>query len=610
MNIKIYQSLATVIGAEFLKDYGVDFDSFRWQSAKYVEVDLARFSAFKVVQLLNAIKEWPAHKGAQAAIKDIGIWNEANKNVEGAKANNVKQFFTLLQKYMLKNVPGQRLFHKDEARGAWFCHYVHKISYTPPVRQRDYTAPDYVTVYLVHREFGKTNMEQFNLFNRDVHGQTVSLVLAAQEYIPETTDLRAIYLEQMTQYEGWHDALGKQFLATGDADDKDIDGNPNSDNRDRWWYRQTNSFRLDKNGEPGRVVIDVFQEEDKNSNGRRDDNKIDPLFWLKIQKEQPDEDGDITGVSDEDVTNADNVELEPLHIPIHPMLAVFDLKKHLRLRVHVTQLTEYEYDRTMGDRLILPDEDRALIDIMLAHKSTFADVVSGKGGGSVVICTGGPGLGKTLTAEIYSEVAAKPLYTVQCSQLGTEPDEIEGNLLRCLARAERWGAIALLDEADVYIRTRGDDLIQNAIVGVFLRVLEYYRGLLIMTTNRPDMIDDAIASRCVARIHYDLPSPDRQAAIWAVQAKMNNASFPPKEIATVVKQYPDCSGRDIKNLMKLALLVAEARQEKHITAKTIEFVKRFKPTQDLENDHGTHAQSRSSQHPHSGRHHAGEDRGR
>jgi SpoVK/Ycf46/Vps4 family AAA+-type ATPase len=581
MNIKMYQSLATVIGAEFLKDYGVDFDSFRWESRKYVDIDLARFSTFKVLELKNAIAEYPAHKGAQAALKDIGIWIEANKDVDGAKANNVKQFFTLLQKYMLKSVPGQRLFSHDAGRDAWFCYYVYSISYTPPQRSRDWVSPDYVTVNLAYREFGQNETASFTLYDKNVRHLTVAQVLAEAEYIPETSDLRAIYLEQMTKYESWHDQLGKQFWATGDADDDGIDGNPGSKQRDHWYWRQTNSFRLDKNGEPGRVLIDVFQEEDKNSRDSDSRSKIDPLFWLKIQKAQPDEDGDINEVSDEDVTNMDNVELEPLHIPIHPLVCVFDLNKHLRLRVHVTQLTEYVYDRQMGDRLVLPAEDRDLIDILLAHKSTFADVVAGKGGGSVVLCTGGPGLGKTLTAEIYSEVAAKPLYTVQCSQLGTKPDEIEGNLLKCMARAERWGAILLLDESDVYIRTRGDDLTQNAIVGVFLRVLEYYRGVMFMTTNRPDMVDDAIASRCVARIQYEVPTPERQALIWTGVAKMNGVEFPAKEIKAVVAEYPSLSGRDVKNLMKLALLVTEAKGEAHITAKTIRIVKRFKSTNDL-----------------------------
>ena len=44
-------------------------------------------------------------------------------------------------------------------------------------------------------------------------------------------------------------------------------------------------------------------------------------------------------------------------------------------------------------------------------------------------------------------------------------------------RAQRWGAVMLIDEADVYIKRRDDDITMNAVVGVFLRVLEYFNGL-------------------------------------------------------------------------------------------------------------------------------------
>ena len=45
----------------------------------------------------------------------------------------------------------------------------------------------------------------------------------------------------------------------------------------------------------------------------------------------------------------------------------------------------------------------------------------------------------------------RPLYSVQCSQLGLEPADLERELLKIFTRAARWNAILLLDEADVYI---------------------------------------------------------------------------------------------------------------------------------------------------------------
>lgn len=581
MNIKLSKGLALALGADFLAGYGVDPDRWRWHDA--VELNLAHYSPYKNLQLKNRVAEFPSHKGAKSVLKDIGIWLSAAKSPERATARNANTAFSLLQKYLL-GVPGQRIYRKDDVSDVWYCYYVHKLSYTPPRTHRDWPSPGYVTLYAVYQEFGERRELTNNWHDGRCAGKTPEALLSSAGYYPENEEMRAQYVAGLDKYVAWHDQIGKQFYAVGEASD-DLDGNPHAD-RDSsyWWRKKINSVRMERYGEPARVVIDVFSEEESKSERDREHKvKIDNLWWRKIAAAQvPDEEGDIESDTEVLAEKAEEGhEAFIPEVPIHPLVACFDLRRHLRIKLHVDQLTEYVYDPQMADRLVLPSETRELVDILLAHKSAFADVVAGKGGGSVILCTGGPGLGKTLTSEIYAEVAARPLYTIQCSQLGTDPDDLENELLKAFMRAERWGAILQLDEADVYIRTRGDDLVQNAIVGVFLRVMEYYRGVMFMTTNRPEMVDDAIASRCVARLNYDLPTREEQARIWRIQASLNGATLAPKELEAIVKAHSDCTGRDIKNLMKLALLYAEAKQQNAIvTAKTIHFVKRFKPTLD------------------------------
>jgi len=123
--------------------------------------------------------------------------------------------------------------------------------------------------------------------------------------------------------------------------------------------------------------------------------------------------------------------------------------------------------------------------------------------------------GKTLTAEVYAEIIRRPLYRVHSGQLGLNVAQMEQVLKDVLTRAQRWGAVMLIDEADVYIKRRNDDMAMNAVVGVFLRVLEYFNGLLFLTTNRIDDIDEAIVSRCIALIKYSMPSARTAAASGA-----------------------------------------------------------------------------------------------
>jgi AAA+ superfamily predicted ATPase len=166
---------------------------------------------------------------------------------------------------------------------------------------------------------------------------------------------------------------------------------------------------------------------------------------------------------------------------------LFDLDRHCFVRAHVDQVKDYVWDTNLGDKLILPHSHKEVIQILMeTAKDQIDDIIRGKSGGTICICTGEPGTGKTLTAEVTSEVIKSPLYKVNCSQLGTNEEEIEKELSRVLSRASRWQALLLIDEADVYVRARENDIQQNAIVGVFLRVLEYYRGILFLTSNRAD----------------------------------------------------------------------------------------------------------------------------
>ena len=120
-----------------------------------------------------------------------------------------------------------------------------------------------------------------------------------------------------------------------------------------------------------------------------------------------------------------------------------------------------------------------------------------------------------------------------------------------LRRAARWDSILLLDEADVYIRKRDNDLQHNAIVAEFLRTLEYFNGLLFMTTNRVDDVDDAILSRCIAVIRYEVPPRDDAVRLWETLSAQFKVELPKALILELVTEFPDSSGRDIKELLKL-----------------------------------------------------------
>ncbi|KAH8723302.1 P-loop containing nucleoside triphosphate hydrolase protein, partial [Phaeosphaeriaceae sp. PMI808] len=175
----------------------------------------------------------------------------------------------------------------------------------------------------------------------------------------------------------------------------------------------------------------------------------------------------------------------------------------------VSQITEVQWDHSIWDSLVLPDIHKRLVRTMvksyIAHSENFDDFVRGKGKGLVGLLAGPPGVGKTLTAEAVAEIAERPLYMLSSGELGSDPDKIDQKLREILRLAQIWKAVLLLDEADVFMATRSDaDITRNTIVSIFLRQLEYYQGILILTTNRVEKIDDAFQSR----VHFQLSYPD------------------------------------------------------------------------------------------------------
>ncbi|CAG8952434.1 hypothetical protein HYFRA_00001181 [Hymenoscyphus fraxineus] len=136
-------------------------------------------------------------------------------------------------------------------------------------------------------------------------------------------------------------------------------------------------------------------------------------------------------------------------------------------------------------------------------KSWSADFIESKGEGLLFLLHGPSGVGKTYTAECIS------MYS------GTEEGGMELKLAKWFSLAETWGAIMLIDEADVYFERRASGQLQrNSLVSAFLRSMEYYRGILFLTTNRLGHIDDAIISRIHLIIEYKDLTDAARIKIW------------------------------------------------------------------------------------------------
>ncbi len=182
----------------------------------------------------------------------------------------------------------------------------------------------------------------------------------------------------------------------------------------------------------------------------------------------------------------------------------------------VDAITPAVYQKNAFDRLVLDPKRKRIIQALVAsHAGESTGIVAGKGAGLVFLLGGPPGVGKTLTAEAIAETQERPLYTVGAGELGTQPGAVEAKLKEIFDMAVIWNAIVLLDEADIFMEARTkDDIHRNAIVAIFLRMIEYFDGILFLTTNRVDDLDDAFLSRISMRLLYLELDRHQRLQIW------------------------------------------------------------------------------------------------
>ncbi|KXH28647.1 hypothetical protein CSAL01_02475 [Colletotrichum salicis] len=209
-------------------------------------------------------------------------------------------------------------------------------------------------------------------------------------------------------------------------------------------------------------------------------------------------------------------------------------------RFTVDNVDEIEWNDTCASNLILPNGYKDLLlslvkEQMLAEDG-FDDFIEQKGQGLVLLLSGDTGVGKTLTAEVVAEKMRDPLYAVSAGQLGFDAEELEERLKLVLDTASK-------------------------LVSIFLQLLEYYAGTLIITTNRAAVIDEATKS-CI-HINIRLPGLTIEArkSLWENLLKENKIKHGLVESDFQSLAEIDVNGREIKNALKSGILMARKAKE-------------------------------------------------
>lgn len=479
--------------------------------------------------------EGPAMAGRAAQLRTLEtvLASTGHRYEEG----ELERLVIDITNYMIEGGVRGWVFSLDRA-GKPLAYLLQRIDFSPPGEEE----AGRLILELRANAMGKIATVNVTLRERDIVGHHIAEILAAKGYVKETLALLEAYDRSAAAFFEWRSESGRQFSAQGVgiyAED------PTASHRNTDWSRKKHVV-LSTSGDAARLVNDesILQQRALTLDA--------PGNLLSKYLRKAERSDNYSPEVERSIEQAHIPENMFVELPVHGYILMFHLELHHHLWVHVDDMRPYRYKSDLRDKLILPAEQTDLIDILTSEMEVLMDdIIEGKSGGTTVLCVGPPGVGKTLTAEVYSEIIKRPLYRVHSGQLGLSVSEMEKCLKETLTRAQRWGAVMLIDEADVYIKRRDDNISANAVVGVFLRVLEYFNGLLFLTTNRVGDIDEAIVSRCIAMIQYRPPDAADRYKIWEMMAQQFGLDIEPKLLQALPELFPQACGRDIKGLAKL-----------------------------------------------------------
>ena len=263
--------------------------------------------------------------------------------------------------------------------------------------------------------------------------------------------------------------------------------------------------------------------------------------------------------------------------------------KELKARIKKRTLFDYEEPIVKKDSLLLPASIMESIRSLLFSETKLGQRIRkqwhaslpaawGSPTGSTVLLYGPPGTGKTLTAQYLASELNLPLLKIDAAKiLSCWFGSSERNVRRVfddysmLQTQLGRSPLLLFNEADQLLGMRGagehavDKALSN-MQNLFLEGLERFTGILVATTNRRELMDEAFSRRFTYKL--ELPQPDKPLRI-----ELWKSHLPVKRLADDVDipQLADLglSGGEIRLVVERAVRLAAFRGSTKLTHATL-----------------------------------------
>ena len=209
--------------------------------------------------------------------------------------------------------------------------------------------------------------------------------------------------------------------------------------------------------------------------------------------------------------------------------------------------------------VILEPEEMRQVRELVEHHASYRKLITEwgfdrilpYGRGLTLLFSGPPGTGKTLLAHALASHARRPVISLSAADL-PESEGVEATLRDLFSEATMRDALVLVDECEALVG-KGDRRKATA-----FKAIEGFEGIVIMTTNHPEGLDEGVDRRVIYSLGFDLPEAAIRRQIWEVHLPPEVPLEGDIDLDALANTY-DFAGGTIKNAILVAVNRALAR---------------------------------------------------
>lgn len=195
-----------------------------------------------------------------------------------------------------------------------------------------------------------------------------------------------------------------------------------------------------------------------------------------------------------------------------------------------------------------------------------------RGNGVCALFNGPSGTGKSAAAYAIAAELGLPVRTIEFATLQSKWfGDTERNVLKLFRQIKPKDEVVLFDECDSLLTSRAeaDSKIRSNVVNIFLRQLENFDGILLMTTNLKEELDAALERRLLFRIDFAMPNADMRERIWRANVPAQAPVATDVDWSALAREH-EFTGGQIKNAVLSAMYAALADGSEMITVQHLQ----------------------------------------